>query len=148
MGSGDATAINFENEFRVSIIDYISTGLSFNYGRGLTSRYLFSSSFIQGNLNIFGELFPKSKLGLSLGGGISLFDLNEVSVKSGHYETGEFIADDYYFKDYTTVGYNLIIEPRVNITNRLLIRLRLIAQLYENGDTNAGGILKLGYRFN
>ena len=110
LGSGDNTALNFENEFGVKVNKWMSTTATLNYGRAFTTYKLFSSSFIQGNLNILFHSFHKNRLGVNFGIGLSIFDLNEV-------RTSVYPPDNishFYFNDYTTVGINLIFEPRYN----------------------------------
>lgn len=144
LGSGDFTVLNIENEVGYSINNWLFTSLSLNYGRAFTNFRLYSLSFLQGNLNIYISLFNRKRVSLNLGTGVSIFDLNAVRTKV--YPPDNLFH--LYFEDYTTYGYNLIIEPRVSITERLFVKLKFMAQLYQNGDTNAGGICKLGYRFN
>ncbi len=147
LGSGDHTVYNIENEIDYSLNNYLELSVSLNYGRAQTSRFVFSSSFVQGNINLSVIPFTNlKKYALKFGVGASMVSINEVSVSVAHHEPdGTWVVDDYNFKDYSTIGYNLIIENSYNLSRRYSIGIKLFGQSYKNRDTNFGGIFKVGY---
>ncbi|HAY71785.1 MAG TPA: hypothetical protein DCX89_07825, partial [Saprospirales bacterium] len=77
-----------------------------------------------------------------------IYNLNEGSAVTGYYDPdGHFVITDYYFTQYTTYGFNVLIENELLLYKNISAAFLLFFQRYQNRDTNAGGMLKMGYNF-
>ena len=152
LGTGDNTAISIVNEVDYMYSKRLEGSVSFVMGRGIP-RYdflpLFASSFLQLNANIlFLPVNFKNKYKLKVGTGLSFFDINSVGTRVGYVDSnGTFIVLEYSFRDYSTLGYNLLIENEFHIYKNFSTSVLLMGQFYKSNDTNAGGVIKFGYSF-
>ncbi len=125
---------NFESELYFLLFPWMETSYSLNYVRLFPNEQWRDSSYLQFNANIYAIFYNRKRIGVNIGTGFSIFDLDNISKK--------------YLKGYTPVGFNLILEPRINITKCLIIRLKFMVQLYQNKNINYGAIVKFGYKLN
>lgn len=150
-GSGDITCVSILNEFDYLVSKRLEGSLNFGFGKGLTrSNYLpvFSFSTFQGNINLYYIPLNINRYKLKLGTGLSVFVLNEAGTLVGSRgPNGEYIVHEYNLNDYTTLGYNLLIENEIMMHKQFSLAFLLYGQFYRSDDTNAGGMLKLGYNF-
>lgn len=104
LGSGDMKTVMFENELNYFINNFFSTSLSAGYGRS-NSGVFETSSFVQGNLNIFISPFKNNnKNDFRIGTGMSYLNISDAYLESAYYENGIIVDEDYIF-DYTTVHF-------------------------------------------
>jgi len=138
--------INFENEINYQISQYFSTSFTLNYGRsnfGVDK----TSSYIQGNLNIFISPFKKNrKNNFRIGSGVSIMNISD----SYHYTqvcaVGIEQTPPYHFDKRNSSGFNIIIEDTYSIKDRYLIGMKFFIQPYINGDLNSRVLLKFGFK--
>ncbi|HRQ31050.1 MAG TPA: hypothetical protein PLU49_13290, partial [Saprospiraceae bacterium] len=139
------------NEIDYSIAKRLELSMSFGLGKGLLYDLKWPSvtSTFQLNTNLFFiPLIIRNKYKFKLGTGFSIYNLNEGSAVTGYYDPdGHFVITDYYFTQYTTYGFNVLIENELLLYKNISAAFLLFFQRYQNRDTNAGGMLKMGYNF-
>jgi len=146
LGTGDMTTINFENELNYKISQYFSTSFTLNYGRSNSGVYE-TSSYFQGNLNIFISPFKNSrKNDFRIGTGFSIMNISDSYYFSQDSGAGTGQTSPYNFDKRNSYGFNIIIEDTYSIKDRYLIGLKLFTQPYTNGDINSGILLKCGLK--
>lgn len=152
LGTGDITSVSIMNEIDHRVGKMLELSMAIGFGKGIP-RYnflpVFALSTFHINANAYFIPFQiKNIYKLKLGGGYSLFNLNEVGTQSGHIdENNVYIVDKYSINNYTTNGYNVLIENELLIYKNISAAFLLFFQRYQNHDTNAGGMLKIGYNF-
>jgi len=138
LGTGDMTTINFENEVNYKLNKNFATSLTLNYGKSISGIYQ-SSSYIQGNVNIFFSPFKNSrKNDFRIGTGFSIMNISD----SCYWEQ----SSPYHYNKRNSSGFNIIIEDTYLVTKKMLIGLKLFNQPYLNGDINSGILLKCGFK--
>jgi hypothetical protein len=146
LGSGDMRTVMFENELNYFINNFFSTSISAGYGRS-NSGVFETSSFVQGNLNIYISPFKNSKKNdFRIGTGMSYMNISDSYLESVNYENGIIIDEDYRFDNRNSIGINIILENTYSITDKIMLGLKLFTQPYKNGDINSGLMLKLGLK--
>jgi hypothetical protein len=146
LGTGDMTTINFENEINYKFSQYFSTSFSLNFGRS-NSGVFETSSYIQGNLNIFVSPFRNNKKNdFRVGSGFSIMNISDSYYFEPDCNVGTEQLSPYHFNRRNSYGFNIIIEDTYSINDRFLIGLKLFTQPYTNGDINSGILLKLGLK--
>ncbi len=134
-----------ENELNYFINNFFSTSISAGYGRS-NSGVFETSSFVQGNLNIYISPFKNSKKNdFRIGTGMSYMNISDAYLESVNYENG-IIDEDYRFDNRNSIGINIILENTYSITDKIMLGLKLFTQPYKNGDINSGLMLKLGLK--
>lgn len=143
-GDGDMISLSFENELSYRINRYFTGSVSAVYGKSNTGAYI-SSSYLQGNVNVFLSPFKNIKRNdFKIGGGVSFMNRTEVFRASDRYIDGVLDKGNYGYNIDNSYGYNLIIEDEYKISDNYLIGLKIISQSYFNGYYSIGGFLKLG----
>jgi len=146
LGTGDMTTINFENETNYKISQYFSTSFTLNYGRSNSGVYE-TSSYIQGNLNIFISPFKNNrKNDFRIGTGFSIMNISDSYYFLQECGVGIEQTSPYHFDKRNSSGFNIIIEDTYSINEKYLIGLKLFTQPYFNGDLNSGVLLKFGLK--
>ncbi len=151
LGTGDIPHISIINELDHAVTKRLELSLGLGFGRGLSTNIKFpmAASTFQTNANIFfTPLLIRDKYKLKLGTGFSLYNLNKLKAYIGYQDLeGNWIITDYYSIYYTTYGFNVLIENELLIYKNISAAFLLFFQRYQNRDTNAGGMLKIGYNF-
>lgn len=151
LGTGDIPHISIMNELDHAVTKRLELSLGLGFGRGMSTNIKFplAASTFQTNANLFfAPLLIRDKYKLKLGTGISLYNLNTVFAYGGYWDPdGNWIITDYYSIYYTTYGFNVLIENELLIYKNISAAFLLFFQRYQNRDTNAGGMLKIGYNF-
>ena len=146
LGTGDMTTLNFENEINFKISQYFSTSFTLNYGRSNSGIYE-TSSFIQGNLNIFISPFKNNKKNdFKIGTGFSMMNISDSYYLEPECGVGIEQSTPYHFDKRNSSGFNIIIEDTYSIKEKYLIGLKLFTQSYFNEDLNSGILLKFGLK--
>ena len=140
LGTGDMLTTVFENELNYKINNYITGGSSINFGNSTNGVHK-SSSFVQGNLNLFFSPFKNSvKNDFRIGAGMSYYKINDFKRVSS-------MNDIYYHNsNRISLGYNFIIEDSYTFKNKFIIGAKLYTQPYQNGDINSGFMIKTGLK--
>ena len=147
LGNGDMRSIMFENELNYFVNDYVSANASLAYGKSDNGVWL-SASFIQANANLFLSPFKHTKKhDLRIGGGLSLNRISDTRITLVRYDinTGELL-EEYEFGIRESAGLNLIAEYTFSISERFLVGIKALGQLYEDADSNEGILFKTGLR--
>lgn len=151
LGTGDIPHISIINELDHAVTKRLELSLGLGFGRGLSTNIKFpmAASTFQTNANIFfTPLLIRDKYKLKLGTGFSLYNLNKLKAYIGYQDLeGNWIITDYYSIYYTAYGFNVLIENELLIYKNISAAFLLFFQRYQNRDTNAGGMLKIGYNF-
>ncbi len=145
-GTGDMRTFNYENEVNYQLNRYFTSSISINLGRSNYGGFE-TSSFVQGNLNIFISPFKNNKqFDFRLGTGITYYNVNDAYALSKLWVNGVLVDADYGFEKRNSFGFNLIIENTYLLTDKFMVGLKLFTQPYLNGDINSGAMLKLGFK--
>ncbi len=152
LGSGDVNSFIIVNEFSRSFTKKFEGSLNFGFGKGIPNENfskLFSLSLFQINVNtMFIPIDFKNKLKLKFGTGVSYLNIDKVGAAFGYYDVnGNFIVEAYNIENFQTIGYNLLFENELNIYSNFTASVLLFGQFYQNNNTIAGGMVKLGYNF-
>ncbi len=144
MGNGDMNIIGFENELNFKISNYFSTAFALNYGRSNSGVYA-TTSFIQGNLNVFISPFRNNrKNDFRVGTGLTLMNVSD-TYREDNYWNG--VITEPYLDKRSAFGYNIIIEDSYSITDRFILGMKIFTQLYyTTGDINSGITVKFGVK--
>lgn len=146
LGNGDMTTLNFENEINFKISQYFSTSFTLNYGRS-NSGIFETSSYVQGNLNVFISPFKNNlKNDFKVGTGFSLMNISDSYYLQQECGVGIEESSPYHFDKRNSSGINIIIEDTYSIKEKYLIGLKLFSQSYFNEDVNSGILLKFGLK--
>lgn len=146
LGSGDMGALNIENELNYNFNKYFASSLSVNYGRSNSGVYV-SSSFIQGNLNLFVSPFKNTrKNDFRIGTGFSMMNISETYKVLARCGVGLDDIEPIYFNARNSCGFNVIVENTYSLGDKLLVGIKLFSQVYSNEDINSGVLLKFGLR--
>jgi len=146
LGTGDMLTFNYENELNLKLNHYFTSSLSLNLGKSINDNYS-TSSFVQGNLNVFISPFKNSKRNdFRVGTGLTYYKISETYYTSAQYENGVLVDIQYNLENRRSYGFNVIIEDTYLLTDKFLIGLKLFTQPYYNGDINSGAMLKFGMR--
>lgn len=145
LGSGDMRTVMFENEANCFINRFLATGISAGYGRSNQGVYE-SSSFIQGNANIFFSPFGNNKKNdFRIGTGLSFMNISDVYMESSEYLNGSTLYMVYKFDNKNPFGVNIILEDTYSITEKLILGVKVFTQPYT-GNINSGILLKIGVK--
>lgn len=147
MGNGDMRTLVLENELNYFVNDLFSASASVAYGRSDKGVWL-SASFIQGNANVFLSPFKNThQHDLRVGGGLSVYRVSDTRITSTRLDinTGELL-EEYAFEIRESAGFNLVAEYTFSFSHRFLVGLKAFGQVYENGDSNEGLMVKTGLR--
>ena len=144
LGSGDMITFNLENEVNLYLNQYFTNSFSLNFGYsniGISE----SSSFIQGNVNIFISPFKNNKqFDFRVGTGLTFYNVTEVYLTNRLTENG--YVDEYVHANRSSKGFNINIENTYMLTDKFSVGLKLFSQLYKNYDTNLGALIKFGLK--
>lgn len=151
MGSGDLTALCFENELNYKLNSYITTSVSVGIGRTPKDIYR-HNDYLLGSLNLFISPFKNTRRNnFRIGGGYTL--INETCVYDQHmYDhmlNGTFTEERYNSElEYMTrivSGFSMILENEYMISSKFLIGGKLfITGGKSEGGVISGGMIKLG----
>jgi len=145
-GTGDMRTFNYENEVNYQLNRYFTSSISINLGRSNYGVFE-TSSFLQGNLNIFISPFRNNRrFDFRLGTGITYYNVNDAYILYKHWVGGVLVYADYEFDNRNSLGFNIIIENTYLLTDKFLVGLKLFTQPYINSDINSGVMLKLGLK--
>ncbi|MEM1325818.1 MAG: hypothetical protein AAGI23_07690 [Bacteroidota bacterium] len=147
LGSGDLYAVMLENELNHTLNDYFT--LSGNIGYGRSNNGVFeAASFLQGNANIFfSPLKNIRRNDLRIGGGLSYCNISDAFQVSGLFRDGGQELAVYALDQRTALGFNIIIENTIDLSDRFLLGIKAFTQPYLNGDINSGILMKFGVKF-
>jgi len=146
LGTGDMTTINFENELNYKYNHHFSTSFTLNYGRSNSGVYM-TSSYIQGNLNIYISPFKNNrKNNFRIGTGLSIMNISDSHCIEQECGVGIKQSSPCHYNRRNSFGLNIIIEDTYSINDRFLIGLKLFTQPYSNGDINSGLLIKCGLK--
>ncbi|HKJ42361.1 MAG TPA: hypothetical protein VKA27_09710 [Sunxiuqinia sp.] len=147
LGSGDYIVTVLENEVNYKLNHYFTTSVSVNFARNHEGE-ISTTSFIQGNLNLFFSPFRNSrKNDFRLGSGFTVYQVTDAARVAAYYENGVIVDTVHEIDSRNSIGYNIIIEDSYNLTGQFFVGLKLFTQSYHNYDINTGGLLKIGYHF-
>ncbi len=129
--------ISLETEICTLIYPWLELSYSLRYllryPHQYKTRYI---TFVQPNFGIYALLFRNRPLGLNIGTGFSVFNLlNSENVNNA-------IS---YANHQTSVGFMIMVEPRLNIYKHFVVRINLNLQLYQNTVISYGVIAKLAH---
>ena len=145
LGHGDLLTLNFENELTYQIGNMFYSSISLNIGRSPFSYFVGTSSFLQGNMNLFIAPWGVQRKNIfKLGFGLTTYYISESPVIRRHYIDGKVVSIEYGFEKRRSTGFNLIIEDMYSITKKHQIGLKLFIQKYANGDINTGTLVRFG----
>jgi hypothetical protein len=145
LGSGDMRTIMVENEINYSSNMFLTFAISTGYGKSDQGVYE-TSSFIQGNANIFLSPFGNNKKNdFRIGTGFSYLNVSNVYIKSSELINGTLLYNEYQFENRNLIGMNIILEDTYSITERLILGLKVFTQPYI-GNINSGILLKIGVK--
>jgi len=147
MGSGDLTALCFENELNYKLNNYLSTSISLGLGRSLEFVER-QNDYMQGSLNFFVSPFRNDKRN-NFKIGLGYTRINEaVTYASSAYSTSSqsnYTINQYQYSGILINGFNMIIENEYKITSRFLVGGKLfMTGSIDTGGIISGGMLKLG----
>ncbi|MEO8474100.1 MAG: hypothetical protein ABI477_17995 [Chryseolinea sp.] len=146
LSSGDMKTVMFENELNYFINNFLSTSLSAGYGKS-NSGVFETSSFVQGNLNVFISPFKNNNRNdFRIGTGISYMNVSDTYHESANYDNGIMIDEDYIIDKRNTIGMNIVLENTYTLHGKVMLGVKLFTQPYKNGDINSGVLLKLGLK--
>jgi hypothetical protein len=146
LSTGDMRTVMFENELNYSINNFLSSGVTAGYGKSYSGAYE-TSSFVQGNINIFISPFGnRNKNDFRIGTGISYMNVSDAYLESTNYQNGTIVDEDYRFDNRGSIGMNIILENTYTLRDKFMLGLKLFTQPYKNGDINSGLLLKFGLK--
>ena len=144
MGSGDLTALCFENELNYKLNNYFSTSISLGIGRSI--EFIEDhNDYLQGSLNLFISPFRNDKRN-NFKIGLGYTRINETSTYlSGTYILLGTTMNKFDYSSGSINGFNMIIENEYSITSRFLIGGKLfVTGGIDEGGIVSGGMIKLG----
>jgi hypothetical protein len=148
LGTGDMQTTVFENELNYKINNYIAGGSSINFGNSANGIHK-STSFIQGNLNLFFSPFKNnSKNDFRLGAGMSYYRVSDVS-EDWYIDNTDGMNEQVFIDkldERSSFGFNIAIEDSYTFNNKFIVGAKLYTQPYQNGDINSGFMLKTGLK--
>jgi hypothetical protein len=151
LGTGDIPTITVEHEANYQLNRFFTAATSIMYGYSTYNEYKVSL-YGQGNLNLFFSPFNNHrKNDFRIGTGLSFYGLKEIypnyfAYAEAIYYKNHPLPDKLYSYKRNSFGYNLIIENTYTIKKKILIGAKAFVQPYNNGDMNAGILLKLGVK--
>ena len=146
LGTGDMITLVYENELNYKLNNYLTSSISFNLGRSNYGVFE-TSSFTQGNLNIYLSPFKNNKrTDFRIGTGLTRYSVSDAYIFSQTFINGKLIYTEYQLETRNSYGINFIIERSSYITDKLFAGVRLYTQPYINGDINTGILINLGYK--
>lgn len=129
MKTDNAFILMSEYELNFKFTDYVIFGPSVVLGYHSKKSHADLPNFYQLNLNAFVSPFRNNRKNeFRIGTGLNGYMIDEWS----NYETRR------------AIGFNLILEDRYMINERLFVGAKLFAQPYLNGNWNSGVVLKFG----
>lgn len=144
MGSGDLTALCFENELNYKLNNYFSTSISLGIGRSVEFKDN-HNDYLQGSLNLFISPFRNDKRNnFKLGLGYTRINEAVTYLSSSYYYPNTYL-NEFEYSGTSINGFNMIIENEYKITSRFLIGCKLfVTGGIEEGGIVSGGMIKLG----
>ena len=144
MGSGDLTALCFENELNYKLNNYFSTSIGLGIGRSVEFKEN-HNDYLQGSLNFFISPFRNDKRNnFKLGLGYTRINETVTYLSSSYYYPDTYI-NKFEYSGISINGFNMIIEDEYKITSRFLIGCKLfMTGGIEEGGIVSGGMIKLG----
>ncbi len=144
MGSGDLTALCFENELNYKLNNYFSTSLSLGIGRSKEYKER-HNDYLQGSLNLFISPFRNDKKNnFKIGLGYTRINVTVASFSSSYYYPDTYI-NQYNYNASSINGFNMIIENEYKISSRFIIGGKLfVTGGIEEGGIVSGALIKLG----
>lgn len=147
MGSGDVTALCFENELNYKFNHYVSTSVSLGIGRTFQNVYS-HNDYLLGSLNLFLSPFKNNgRNNFKIGGGYTLInetalynpDRYNLDYMQGNYNAG------YYYLTRRVDGFSIIVEDEYMINSKFLIGGKIfVTGGRSEGGIVSGGMIKLG----
>ncbi len=144
MGSGDLTALCFENELNYKLNNYFSTSVSLGLGRSIEYK-TDHNDYLQGSLNLFISPFRNDmRNNFKIGLGYTLINESVTYLSSSYYSPNTYTNDFKYYSDIIN-GFNMIVENEYKITSRFLVGAKLfVTGGIDEGGIVSGGMIKLG----
>lgn len=144
LSTGDMHTVMFENELNYRLNNFLTAGASVGFGRSSSGTFE-TSSFVQGNLNVFLSPFKNgNRNDFRIGTGISCMNGSDAYLESASYENGTVVEEVHRFDNRTSIGLNIMLENTYTVREKFMVGLKLFTQPYANGDINSGLLLKLG----
>jgi hypothetical protein len=144
MGSGDLTALCFENELNYKLNNYLSTSISLGIGRSV--EFIENhNDYLQGSLNLFISPFRNDKRNnFKIGLGYTRINETVTYLSGSHYYQGT-LMDKFEYSGSSINGFNMIVENEYKITSRFLVGGKLfMTGSIDTGGIVSGGMIKLG----
>ena len=146
LGTGDMITLVYENELNYKLNNYLTSSISINLGRSNYGVFE-TSSFTQGNLNIYLSPFKNNKrTDFRVGTGLTEYSVSDAYIYQQTFRNGKLIYTEYQIETRSTYGLNFVIERSSLITDKLLVGVKLYTQPYFNGDINTGILVKMGFK--
>lgn len=144
MGSGDLTALCFENELNYKLNNYFSTSISLGFGRSIEFIER-QNDYLQGSFNLFISPFRNDKRN-NFKLGLGYTRINEaVTYLFSSFQYPNTYLNEFKYSGVSINGFNMIIENEYKITSKFLIGGKLfMTGGIEDGGIVSGGMIKLG----
>ncbi len=175
-GSGDLTGFNYYNEYNHKLNNYLTVAPSVQFGFGSASSPIYVSNprngvpyvdelrFSKGSaaldVNLYASpwRFERSKVRLGVGPSLRFISDSSPNFYGVYYrgslkefpEIFDYIMDAPRYdrpQNYLTVGYSLIAEGELNVSDRCNLGARAAFQGYASGETTLMLGVNFGYRF-
>ena len=146
LGSGDMWAHLLDVELNQAFSSKFAYGLGLASGRS-NNEVFETASFCQINANAYLSPFGNDRQNdFRIGLGLTYYWVSDAFVQSRFFEQGVVVSENVIFDQRSSLGANIIIENTFNLSESLLLGLKLFSQPYSNGDINSGVLLKFGVR--
>lgn len=146
LGTGDMRTIMLENEVNVKLNSYLTLAGGLGYAKSTDGVYE-QASFVQLNANIYLSPFKNNKRNdFRIGAGPSWYAVSDVYQSSASFQNGQLIDADYELENRNSIGYNVIVENTLSLSEKLMLGLKVFFQSYQNGDVNSGILMKFGIK--
>lgn len=175
-GSGDLTGFNYYNEYNRRLNNYLTLAPSVQFGFGSKSSLIYVDNpksgtpyadelrFTKGSaaldLNLYASpwRFDRSKIRLGVGPSLRYISDSSPNFYGVYYrgslkefpEIFDYVMEAPRYdrpQNYLTLGYSLIAEGELHVSNRCILGARGAFQGYQSGETTLAIGLNFGYRF-
>ena len=146
LGTGDMTAVVFENELNHRLNRHVSIGGGLGFGR--SNKGVFThASFSQLHSGIFISPFGNErKNDFRIGAGLTWYWVSDFYISTEVYTSGQLVYREYTFDKRSSAGFSITLENTYALSDKYRIGVKLFTQPYFNGDINSGILVKLGAR--
>jgi hypothetical protein len=147
LGSGDKYALSCENELSYKLNHFFSTSVSLGFGKS-NNGIIQAIAFYHENLNIYFSPFTNAKKhDLKIGAGISNMNISNLYMSRIDYDNN-YVTDIDYYGTYkkSTIGYNIILEDDISLSDRFILGIKAFVQPYIDGDVNSSLQIRFGIK--